>query len=361
MQSDNQPRNYTDPEVLKALARELPARAVELARYLLAELQRQWQHWKPQLQQMAQEAKPRLQQLAEEAKPRLEHLAREAVPQSRRLALYLLDLSQRVWAKVWAFLLVVKDIRPEDVAQFSRDSVAFAKSLKDPQVRDGLRRKLMEDVLNPEKLSTSNRVRMFSSIGLAVVVTTFLFFFMQTLINTGDRIDQRLDVIRMVDATMPELDLDLLLEVNQPEAFEEVIEEQPETPEKMLDFDDLPTLNLDTSIAVDSGLDIGTAGVSSTDGEYLPLVTIVPDYPERAAQRGIEGWCLVRFTVDANGNVVPDSIVVEDADPPNLFDRSSIRAARRFRFQPRVMDGKGVEVPGVPYLFTYKLDDESRR
>ena len=49
--------------------------------------------------------------------------------------------------------------------------------------------------------------------------------------------------------------------------------------------------------------------------------------------------------------------MVVDAEPPNIFDRSSERAAARFKFQPRVVDGQGVEVPGVQYLFRYELED----
>ena len=227
-----------------------------------------------------------------------------------------------------------------------------------PLVQAGLQRLRQIDIMS---IGANNLARFAVSFGLACVVTVFLFFFMQTLINTGERIDQRLNVINMVDATMPDLEMDLILEVDQPAPIEEVIEEVPEVPEKMLDFDDIPQLNLDTSIAVDDGLDLGGASLNSTDGEYLPLVTIQADYPERAMQRGIEGWCLVSFTVDGTGNVISDTIEVVDADPPNIFNRSSIRAVARFRFQPRVINGKGTEVPGVQYLFTYQLDEDSRR
>jgi protein TonB len=91
--------------------------------------------------------------------------------------------------------------------------------------------------------------------------------------------------------------------------------------------------------------------------DYLPLTAIAPQYPTRAAQRGITGWCLVSFTVDGQGNVDRDTIIVVDAEPPNIFNRSSERAAARFKFQPRVIDGQGVSVSGVQYLFTYVLED----
>ena len=63
------------------------------------------------------------------------------------------------------------------------------------------------------------------------------------------------------------------------------------------------------------------------------------------------------FTVNGLGNVDEDSIEVVDAEPANIFDRSSMRAATRFKFQPRVVDGAGVAVPGVQYLFRYQLEE----
>lgn len=201
-------------------------------------------------------------------------------------------------------------------------------------------------------------VRWAISMGMAVVITMGLFYFMQALIATGERFDERVNVVRIVDATMPEIELEVIEEIDKPEMIEEVVQETPDTPERQVNLDSGPSLNIErASIEVDTGLSIDSAGISATDGDYLPLVAIAPQYPTRAAQRGIQGWCLVAFTVDGQGNVVEDSIQVMDAEPANIFDRSSIRAAARFKFQPRVVDGQGVEVPGVQYLFRYQLED----
>lgn len=96
--------------------------------------------------------------------------------------------------------------------------------------------------------------------------------------------------------------------------------------------------------------------VRSSNGDYLPLISNDPLYPTRAAQRGIEGWILLGFTVDEQGNVVDDSVRVIDANPPNVFNRSAIRAAVQFKYEPRVRDGKAVAVPDVKYLFRYELN-----
>lgn len=201
-------------------------------------------------------------------------------------------------------------------------------------------------------------VRWAISVVMAAAITLGLFYFMQALIATGDEFDERINVIKIVDATMPDITLEVIEEIDKPEPIEEVEEETPDTPDKQITLSDGPSLNIQrANLDLDTGLQLSNATISATDGDYLPLVAIAPQYPTRAAQRGITGWCLVSFTVDGQGNVNADTIIVVDAEPPNIFNRSSERAAARFKFQPRVIDGVGVSVPGVQYLFTYVLED----
>jgi len=201
-------------------------------------------------------------------------------------------------------------------------------------------------------------VRWAISMGMAASITLGLFYFMQFLIATGEQFDERVNVVKIVDATMPDIEMEVIEEIDKPEVIEDIQEQQVDTPDRQVNLDSGPALNIErASVEVDTGLDIGGAQISATDGDYLPLVAIAPQYPTRAAQRGIQGWCLVSFTVDGQGNVIEDTITVVDAEPANIFDRSSIRAASRFKFQPRVVDGQGVDVPGVQYLFRYQLEE----
>lgn len=196
------------------------------------------------------------------------------------------------------------------------------------------------------------------SMVMAVGITFGLFFFMQALIATGEGLDERVNVVKIVDATMPEIELEVIEEIDKPEPIQEVNDQEVDVPDKQINLSDGPALNIQRAVVnIETGLDLSSASISATDGDYLPLVAIAPQYPTRAAQRGIEGWCLVSFTVDGLGNVVEDTIVVVDAEPPEIFDRSSERAAARFKFQPRVKNGEGVSVPGVQYLFRYQLED----
>ena len=196
------------------------------------------------------------------------------------------------------------------------------------------------------------------SMAMACGITLSLFYFMQALIATGGDLEQNLSIVKIVDATMPDIAMEVVEEIDKPEPIEDNTEVPEEAPERQINLSEGPAINIDSGgIEIDTGLELSNASISATDGDYLPLVAIAPQYPTRAAQRGIQGWCLVSFTVDGLGNVVEETIEVVDAEPQSIFDRSSERAAARFKFQPRVIDGVGVDVPGVQYLFRYQLED----
>lgn len=202
-------------------------------------------------------------------------------------------------------------------------------------------------------------IRWVGSVAIAVVITVVLLYVMQTLIATGEQVQQSVTVVKMVDSTMPDIEIEVVRQIERPEAIEQLDTPPPPTPER--NFDDsmssAPVMNVQRAeVDLDLGLDIGAAGISVSDGEYLPLVNVTPQYPTRAASRGIEGWCQVSFTVTETGGV--RDVVVVDAEPQGIFDSSSIRAAERFKFQPRVVDGKAVEVPNVQYVFRYQLEGD---
>ncbi|PCJ23300.1 MAG: hypothetical protein COA96_12065 [SAR86 cluster bacterium] len=106
-----------------------------------------------------------------------------------------------------------------------------------------------------------------------------------------------------------------------------------------------------------SGVDL--FGNDESDQEVVPTLTAIPQYPSQAAEQGIEGWVLVGFTITEAGKVAKNSIVVVDAEPADIFDRNSINAASRFEFEPRIRNGKAVEIEGVQYVFRYELEDDS--
>jgi len=79
-----------------------------------------------------------------------------------------------------------------------------------------------------------------------------------------------------------------------------------------------------------------------------------PEYPRDAQSRGIEGWVDVEFTIAADGTT--RDLIVRDAEPRGIFDRSALEALRRWRFEPIVRDGRAVEQRATIRLH-YRLAD----
>ncbi|MGI9291710.1 MAG: energy transducer TonB [Gammaproteobacteria bacterium] len=197
-------------------------------------------------------------------------------------------------------------------------------------------------------------LRYLSSFLTGVVVTFALLWLMQVLIATGkkavvDETDFTLgDFIRVRKEEIVNRDED------DPEPPPEVEERPPELP-------DVSTDDMDTSQSVniggpDGGLRFNLAGgrIGMGDGDFLPIVKVAPIYPRRAQSRGLEGQCLVEYTVTSTG-ATRDAKIVECTS--SLFANASIKAVEKFKYKPRVEDGVAKEVPGIQHIITFKLED----
>ncbi|MES2684296.1 MAG: energy transducer TonB [Pseudomonadota bacterium] len=108
-----------------------------------------------------------------------------------------------------------------------------------------------------------------------------------------------------------------------------------------------------TDIQVGTGLSVSKNDLAS-DGDYLPIVKVEPVYPRRAQERGLEGFVVVSFTVTPTG-AVADPVVVE-SEPQGVFDDAATRAVLRFKYKPRVENGKPIAVTGVQHVLTFAIE-----
>ncbi|MCH2356967.1 MAG: hypothetical protein MK319_09910, partial [Pseudomonadales bacterium] len=100
-------------------------------------------------------------------------------------------------------------------------------------------------------------VRWAISVVMAAAITLGLFYFMQALIARGDQFDERISGVKIVDATMPDITLEVIEEIDKPEPIEEVAEDTPDTPDKQITLSDGPSLNIQRgSIELDTGLQL---------------------------------------------------------------------------------------------------------
>lgn len=116
----------------------------------------------------------------------------------------------------------------------------------------------------------------------------------------------------------------------------------------------LPEGHVSVNAGFGFGLGTGMQVGNFQETEYLPLVKIAPAYPQSGLNYNIEGYCTVEFTVTPKGTT-RDIRVLEDQCTHAIFMRPSIMAAKKFRYQPRIVDGKAIEVHGIVNRFNYTI------
>ena len=196
-----------------------------------------------------------------------------------------------------------------------------------------------------------NVVRGISALVPAAVVTGFLILSMHLLIVSNFTEPQDAEEFKIPDIVMPDVEIETEYDIKKPDKPEEPEEPPPELPEPEFENNDV-NVDLAVSANVSTKLDIGGIGGFNSDGDYLPIVKTQAAYPKTALSRGIEGYCTVEYTVTTTGET--RDVVVVDC-PQKVFARSSVKAAEKFKYKPKVVDGEPIEVPGVRNRFTFKL------
>lgn len=191
---------------------------------------------------------------------------------------------------------------------------------------------------------------------VAFVATMAVFWMMQTLISSGGSVLEPVDYGRIQSFVMNEPDDEVQTKERQPQKPPVTAKEPPKPDMAKPDFtaDGASSMELGAlDISTDLSLDAGLSGAGS-DGEFMPIVKVAPAYPRRAAQRGIEGYVVVEFTVTSLGTVT--NPVVLEAEPPGVFDKAALDAVKKFKYKPQVVEGQAVEVPGVRNIIRFELD-----
>lgn len=195
-------------------------------------------------------------------------------------------------------------------------------------------------------------LRLIAGTPFAVGVTLALFFLMRYLITA--------DFERPEDeVTLGEIKI--ARDTRDEETQEQQAQKRPEKrdtpppPPKLTSSRRPPKQQaIDISLG-DVGLNIDPDGGFRSDSDVQPIVRIPPQYPNNAAERGIEGWVLIEFTVTETGAVV-DPVVI-DAEPPSTFNRAARRAVVKWKYKPMMVNGKPVRWK-VQVVLTFELEDD---
>ncbi len=191
---------------------------------------------------------------------------------------------------------------------------------------------------------------------LAVFVTFGLFYLMQALILGKD---MKLDKTSgsMVDFVRLKKDTDLELKKRKMPDKKEP-EEPPPPPDLSMARTNKPSQDMgDMAFAIDVDVDMGgtNIAIAASDSDVIPIVRVSPQYPLRASERGIEGWVEVEFTISKLGTV-KDPFVL-NSHPSSIFDRSALKAIRKWKYNPKIEDGEPMERPGVKVRLKFDLSN----
>ncbi|MBN1378610.1 MAG: TonB family protein [Gammaproteobacteria bacterium] len=195
--------------------------------------------------------------------------------------------------------------------------------------------------------------RYVSSLLIGVVVTTCLFYIMSTLIATGKSAFSDDSVPKLVD----------FVRIKQDDVVNRRLRkvEKPEKPQAPPPAIPRPQLNrltvrnkLEGGVSFNANISVQATTMQAGEGDYLPIVKVLPIYPRRALSRGIEGYVIVEFMVTKLGTT--QDIKVVEAQPPGYFERAAIQAASKFKYKPKVINGEPMDVAGVRNKITFEME-----
>jgi len=205
-------------------------------------------------------------------------------------------------------------------------------------------------------------IRALVALILGAVVTFALFSFMAFLVSFGG------ERLQKSDPTPP---LVINPEKQESKAAQKVRfkpkppppPDQPPPPSEV----EPETNDADTGMSFEmQGVNVGgvSAGMEGPgsgmmqDGDATPIVRIEPRYPIKAARDGKEGYVVLSFSINTIGGV--EDVKVIEAKPKRLFDKEARRALKRWKYKPKMVDGKPEKQTGQSVRLDFTLDKQGR-
>ena len=196
---------------------------------------------------------------------------------------------------------------------------------------------------------------------LSCIITLSLFSLMAWMVDRGKQEAQPASEAVRFDMVMLENDSEIqrrqrsVPEQPKPPSMPEPMAlSQAEVPKQaMQQMSPIAALGLNTSL---DGIAIQAPNLSGMMGtqQAMPLYRVEPRYPSKALKRKIEGYVVMRFTIDASGR--PVDIEVIEAQPKRWFEKDAIRALKKWKYQPKVENGHSIKQQGQTVRLEFKLD-----
>jgi periplasmic protein TonB len=194
------------------------------------------------------------------------------------------------------------------------------------------------------------QVRWFSALALSACTSLGLFWLMYSVIHyTGHGVN-KLENLPTVDFVRLKHDVEPPT-VERHKPTPPPPPQQPPPPSKIQIDVSASATGPAISMPTNLGLNAGTGGPASgpgigqMDSDLIPLQRIPPAFPVEARRAGVSGWVDIDVTIAADGSVHGARVV--GAKPKGVFEAAAVTAIQKWRFKPKVVDGKAVEFHAV--------------
>ena len=194
-------------------------------------------------------------------------------------------------------------------------------------------------------------IRYASACSSGTFMTLGLFYIMQTLIAM-DPIDiaEPVAPVRLVFARLIE---EKPVAPDEPPPMREKLTKIEETPPRLPRVLTGPRTGVKPPPPPEPPGPDNTIGGWMQDGPLVAIVRVEPAYPARPQQAGLEGYVTVQFDVNPDGSVT-NITVIESSN--TMFEKAAIRAAAKFRYKARVVDGVAQATYGLQNRFVFKME-----
>ena len=198
-----------------------------------------------------------------------------------------------------------------------------------------------------------NAIRLSLSSVLGFFITFGLVFVMFKLIDSGNKDMDEEKAIKIPDFLHVERELTENVKKTEVEKPDEPETPPPDIPEDQIEFEVPDNAVSMAAPKVSTSLN-ASLGTFARDSDYIPVYVPQPQYPRRAQSRGKEGYAVIEVIITTTGGVRDPKLLEEDPEGWG-FGRAAMKAALKLKYNPRVVDGVGQEVPGVLYKFTFNM------
>ena len=203
-----------------------------------------------------------------------------------------------------------------------------------------------------------NAIRWLVFTPLAAVLTVLLFLAMRALISkdfvpqdkaetASFEINPKVDDIKVVER---EQKIDQVRKVTTPPPPPQIERAKADKPtEKIASIEGaIPEFEAPK-------IDAGNFKIAVSDRDAQPLVRIPPVFPPRFAQGNNSGYCKVRFDVSPEGQPFNVATTVCTS---RLLERATVKNVQKWKYNPKIVDGRSVSRSGVETKIRFDLQDE---